>query len=102
MLEPYSPFRGDNNIDDGSVPFEAGLSITQEDSVFGQALPDLFGLRSTEPQLAVLQQEPGDNTDTCINHEDQTTVAQFTVHFHSLIHEDELGRIHQVMQCKMF
>ena len=74
MLEPYSPFRGDN-IDDGSVPFEAGLSITYEDSVFGQALPDLFGLRSTEPQLAILQQEPGDNTDTYINHEDQTTVV---------------------------
>lgn len=36
------------------VPFEAGLAVTEKHCVLSQTLPDLFGLRGTQPQLTVL------------------------------------------------
>lgn len=41
------------------VPFKAGLAVAQKHGVLGQALPDLLGLGGAQPQLAVFQQEPG-------------------------------------------
>lgn len=43
------------------IPFEAGLTVTEEDCSLSQTIPNLFGLRSTEPQLAIFKKEPGKN-----------------------------------------
>ena len=43
------------------VPFEAGLTVTEEHCILSQTFPDLFGLRGTQPQLAIFQQEPSKN-----------------------------------------
>lgn len=48
------------------VPLKAGLAVAQEDGVLCQTLPDLLGLRSTEPQLAVLQQKPEHAYETLV------------------------------------
>lgn len=36
-----------------TIPFETGLTVTQKHCILSQTLPDLFGLRGTQPELAI-------------------------------------------------
>ena len=47
----------------GTLPFEAGFTVTEEHGVLSQTFPDLLGLGSTQPQLAVFQKKPGSRSN---------------------------------------
>jgi len=71
----------------GTLPFEAGFTITEEHGILGQTLPDLLGLGSAQPQLAVFQQKPGSRNSKvnfpykCCFSKAETTAAE--LHFWS-------------------